>query len=157
MQIDIITVSRKSPTWIEQGFREYVSRMPREMTVKLVEVSPAKRHKSSVRSQIMQDEAKRLLAAIPQSAYVVALDERGSIWDTLQLAAQIRNWQADYAQVALLVGGADGLAEECRARAHAVWSLSRLTFPHEMVRVLLAEQLYRAWTVTVGHPYHRQD
>jgi 23S rRNA (pseudouridine1915-N3)-methyltransferase len=157
MNISILTVSRKTPDWIEQGYREYSSRMPREFPVKLLEVNPAKRHKSSKRSQITAEEGERLLAAVPKSAYVVALDERGEIWDTAQLAGKLSDWQADYNNIAFLIGGADGLSEQCRQRADAIWSLSKLTFPHEMVRVLLAEQLYRAWTVTVGHPYHRQD
>lgn len=104
----------------------------------------------------MQKEQEQLLKRAGRTDRVIALDERGVEWTSVQLADQMRGWQQDAASVALLVGGPDGLTDACRQRADSVWSLSRLTLPHGLVRVVLAEQIYRAWTILQGHPYHRE-
>ena len=155
MRIYLICVGRRMPVWVEAGYLEYARRLPPECTLSLVEIEPMRRGKTGGPSLAREDEADRILKAIPKGAGVVALDGRGQGWSTEDLALQLRGWLGGGRDQALLVGGPDGLAETCRKRADQCWSLSRLTFPHPLVRVILAEQLYRAWTVLKGHPYHR--
>ena len=143
------------PSWVVEGYREYTKRMPRECSLQLVEIPPAKRHKSLTAEQARQQEGQALLAALPRDCSVVALDVRGKPWSTETLAAQLDGWLVSGRDVALLVGGPDGLSAACLERADQRWSLSRLTYPHALVRIVVAEQLYRAWTITTGHPYHR--
>jgi len=155
MQIHLIAVGHKMPKWVLDGYQEFSKRLPAECKLKLVEIVPGRRSKSSDIKRAIQDESTRMLAAIPKNAKVVALDERGKPWTTRQLAGQLEGWMGEGRDVALLVGGPDGLSDECKARAEQTWSLSPLTLPHAMVRVLLSEQIYRAWSVMKGHPYHR--
>ena len=155
MRIHLICVGRRMPAWVEAGYQDYARRLPPECTLSVVEIEPMRRGKTGGPEQARADEAERILKAIPKGAGVVALDARGQDWGTEDLARQLRGWLGEGRDRALLVGGADGLAETCRKRADQCWSLSRLTFPHPLVRVILAEQLYRAWTLLKGHPYHR--
>jgi 23S rRNA (pseudouridine1915-N3)-methyltransferase len=143
------------PAWVASGYREYAQRLPRECTLQLVEIPPGKRRKGQPPEQARLEEGRQLLAAVPADCHVIALDVRGQAWSTQTLAGHLRDWLASGRDVALLVGGPDGLSPECLTRAMQVWSLSALTFPHLLVRILLAEQLYRAWSITAGHPYHR--
>ena len=159
MRIHLIAVGRRMPAWVEAGYREYARRLPPECTLNLIEVDPQHRGQGGQRpgeaALARTDEGERLLKAIPKGAGVVALDGAGQGWSTEDLAQQLKAWLGGGRDLALLVGGADGLAEPCLARAEQRWSLSRLTFPHPLVRVILAEQVYRAWTLLKGHPYHR--
>ena len=159
MRIHLICIGRRMPAWVETGYQEYAKRLPPECTLKLIEVEPMRRGKTGNRpgeaELAREDEAQRLLKAIPKGAAVVALDGRGQGWTTPDLAVQLKDWLGGGRDQALLVGGPDGLAPCCLARADQCWSLSRLTFPHPLVRVILAEQVYRAWTLLNGHPYHR--
>lgn len=155
MRIHLICVGRRMPSWIETGYREYAKRLPHECALQLVEIDPVHRTKTTPVRQACDEEGRRILKAIPKGAEIIALDERGQSWSTETLAERLRNWLTDGRDRALLVGGADGLSPDCLAQTHARWSLSALTFPHPLVRVLLAEQLYRAWSLTQGHPYHR--
>jgi 23S rRNA (pseudouridine1915-N3)-methyltransferase len=120
-----------------------------------VEIEPGRRGKGASQEPARREEGERLLRAVPKGGLVIALDERGDAWDTAWLATELSGWLAGGREPALLVGGADGLSAECLQRAERRWSLSALTFPHPLVRVILAEQLYRAWTLVKGHPYHR--
>jgi len=156
MKIHLIAVGQKMPDWVEKGYQEYVKRLPASCSLKLVEIAPGHRGKSADIQRAIQTESDKMLAAIPSGARVVALDERGKSWSTVQLADQLEDWMQDGRDVALLVGGPDGLSKECKQRAEQMWSLSALTLPHPLVRVVLSEQIYRAWSVTQGHPYHRQ-
>ncbi len=144
------------PGWVKTGYDEYAKRLPQNFSVKLVEITPGHRSKSSDPKRAIEEESDKILNAIPNGAHVIALDERGTQWRTQQLADQMRDWMQDGRDIALLVGGPDGLSKECKQRAQQLWSLSNLTLPHPLVRVFLAEQLYRAWSVTQGHPYHRE-
>lgn len=144
------------PDWVEAGFAEYSRRLPAECSLQLREIEPGRRSKSSSPEKAQAEEAQRLLKAIPEGARVVALDERGTALSSKKLAVHMQDWLQDGRDVALLVGGADGLTAEARQRADWQWSLSDLTLPHGMVRVLLAEQLYRAWSIIQNHPYHRE-
>ena len=155
MRIHLLSVGRRMPGWVETGFREYAKRLPAECTLHLVEIEPGHRRKGSSTDVARRTEGARMLAALPKGAQVIALDLAGRAWSTEKLAAQLADWMADGRDLALLVGGPDGLAKPCVERAERLWSLSPLTFPHPLVRVILAEQLYRAWSILKGHPYHR--
>jgi len=143
------------PGWVETACNEYIKRMPREMTIEIVEIKPDKRAAGKQSPQVQEAEAKRIIEAAGKD-YLVALDERGASVTTLQLAERMKTWLAGGRDVSLIIGGADGLHADVKARADWLWSLSALTLPHGMVRVLLSEQLYRAWSVINHHPYHRE-
>lgn len=156
MKIRFLTVGQKMPAWVEAGYQEYAKRFPKDCSLDLVEVAAAKRAKNADIPRIIAKEGEALLAQIKTSDWVIALDVKGKGFSTPQLAEQLSHWQQHHPQVVLLVGGPEGLSDECLARANQKWSLSALTFPHPMVRVIVAESLYRAWSVTVNHPYHRE-
>jgi len=155
VQINLLAVGTRMPVWIDEGYREYARRMPRECSLVLNQIPLAQRSKSQAIERAVNEEGKRMLAALSDRQQVIALDVKGRSWSTEQLAQQLDNWKQDGRDISLLVGGPDGLAAECLQRAEQVWSLSSLTLPHPLVRVLLAEQLYRAWSLNSGHPYHR--
>lgn len=156
MQIHLIAVGNRMPAWVTGAYQEYAKRLPRECALKLVEIAPGKRGANADVKRIVRDEGERMLAAIPRDCHVIALEVGGKAWSTPQLAVQLEAWMRSGRDTALLVGGPEGLDEACRARADQLWSLSALTLPHPLVRVLLAETLYRAWSVMAGHPYHRE-
>ena len=156
MRLLIVSVGHKMPGWISDGFNEYAKRMPREAKVELVELKPEPRSSGKTTAQIMEAEAARILAALPAGAKVYALDERGAQWTTRKLADEMKSWMGDGCDVAFIIGGADGLHDSVKQAAHKLLALSALTLPHAMVRVLLAEQLYRAWSLMHNHPYHRE-
>ncbi len=155
MRIQLLAVGRRMPAWVDAGYADFVKRMPPECRLELKEIEPGTRGKGRDPARAMADEAERLLAAIPKSAQVITLDERGREWSSVELAQRLQAWMLDGRDVALLVGGADGLAPEVKSRAESSWSLSKLTLPHALVRVLVAEQLYRAISILKNHPYHR--
>jgi 23S rRNA (pseudouridine1915-N3)-methyltransferase len=143
------------PEWVSQGYNEYARRMPPELSLDLVEIPLAHRGKNPDIPRLMQREGDAILSALGPRDRVIALEVGGRNWSTEKLAGQLESWQLDGRDVSFLVGGPDGLADACRDRADQLWSLSALTLPHPLVRILLAEQLYRAWSVTRNHPYHR--
>lgn len=155
MKLKLLAVGTKMPAWVNDGYQEYAKRLPRECQLVLHEIQPAKRGKSGHVSQWMEEESERILGAIPSDHHVVSLDVKGKPWTTEQLAEKMQHWLSDGRDVSLLVGGPDGLAKKCSQRADQKWSLSALTLPHPLVRIVMAEQLYRAWTVLQNHPYHR--
>ena len=155
MRINLIAVGTRMPGWVEAGVDEYRKRLPPELTLNIREIALGKRGKNADIARAMAQEGEAMLAAIGARERVVALEVNGKPWSTEQLAQQLAGWQMGGDDVALLVGGPDGLAPACQARAHQRWSLSPLTLPHPLVRVLLAEQLYRAWSINSNHPYHR--
>jgi 23S rRNA (pseudouridine1915-N3)-methyltransferase len=156
MKLIIVSVGHKMPDWITVGFSEYIKRMPREAKISLLEIKPEPRTTGKTTAQIMEAEAQRILAALPQSCLRIALDERGIQPTTKQLAAQMQDWMREGRDVAFIIGGADGLHESVKQAAQQLLALSVLTFPHAIVRVLLAEQLYRAYSLMHNHPYHRE-
>ena len=156
MRITIVAVGLRMPSWVNQGVLEYSKRIPAEMNVSIVEVPAGKRTKSTPVDKILKQEAERISAAIPQDAHIVVLDERGRSQRTSALAGNMSTWMQNGRNVALVIGGADGLHSELKTRAHEIWSLSDLTLPHGLARVCLVEQLYRAWSLTRNHPYHRE-
>lgn len=143
------------PKWVEQGVDEYCKRLPPELKLEVKEIALGKRGKGADIRRAIASEGQQMLAAIGDRDRVVALDVKGKPWSTEQLASNLADWQLGGSNISLLVGGPDGLAEECLQRADQRWSLSALTLPHPLVRIVLAEQLYRAWTINNNHPYHR--
>ncbi|MGB0466094.1 MAG: 23S rRNA (pseudouridine(1915)-N(3))-methyltransferase RlmH [Pontibacterium sp.] len=155
MKVRLIAVGGKMPRWVTDGYQEYAKRLPQELQLELVELSLGHRGKNSDPARAKKMEGDQMLAAIPKGDRVIALEVGGKNWSTEDLAQQLENWRMDGRNLSLLVGGPDGLDSRCIALADRKWSLSALTLPHPLVRVLLAEQLYRAWTVIQGHPYHK--
>jgi len=155
VRIRLIAVGQRMPRWVEQGFDDYARRMPAECRLALREIPLGRRGKGADTARARRAEGERMLAALPQGARAVALDERGRQWSSPELARGLSQWLQQGRDVALLVGGPDGLDPAVAARAESTWSLSRLTLPHALVRVVVAEQLYRAWTILARHPYHR--
>ena len=157
MRIHIIAVGTKSPAWVEAGYAEYANRMPADCRLVLHEVPAIKRGKKADVARVRQQEGAKLLDRLPKAATVVALEVGGEAWSTEQLAGRLQRWREAGRDLALLVGGPEGLSEDCRRAAREQWSLSPLTLPHPLVRVVVAEALYRAWSVLHRHPYHRGD
>lgn len=155
MQLIIAAVGHRMPAWIESGFAEYAKRMPPECRLHLKEIKPVERNGSNTAESAMAQERSRIEAALPKGARVVALDERGRDLTSVQLSRELTVWQQDGRDVVLVIGGADGLDPKFKAQATLLLRISSLTLPHGIVRVLLAEQLYRAWSITQNHPYHR--
>lgn len=155
MRVQLTAVGQKMPRWVADGYAEYAGRMARELRLELREIQPGDRGRGGRPERAREIEGQRLLQAVPRGAGIIALDGGGRAMDTPALAEAMRGWLHQGRDVALLVGGPDGLAPECLATAQHRWSLSSLTLPHMLVRVLVAEQLYRAWTILAGHPYHR--
>ncbi len=155
MKLHLLAVGEKMPVWVQSGYREYSQRMPPNCPLLLREITPGYRGKNADIARAMRDEGDRMLAALPAGALPIALEVTGKPWSTEQLAQQFADWQQQGRDVALLVGGPDGLDPRCIAKAKRRWSLGPLTLPHPLVRVLIAEQIYRAWTILQGHPYHR--
>lgn len=155
MIIRLLAVGHKMPDWVLTGFTEYAQRMPRESRLDLVEIAPARRVGARDAARAMHDEGARIRAQVRRGARVIALDERGSPWSSKELAAHLARWLQDGRPVELLIGGADGLDPVLRDEADARWSLSPLTLPHMLVRMLVAESLYRASSMLKNHPYHR--
>ena len=155
MRISLIAVGTRMPDWVVQGYEEYARRMPSECSVKLVEIPAGKRSKGADLARITQKEGELTLAAVPKGARMVAMDVKGRAWSTQGLAKELDGWRHDGRDVALLVGGPEGLAPECLKQAEQKWSLSNMTLPHPVVRIVIAEQLYRALSILSNHPYHR--
>jgi 23S rRNA (pseudouridine1915-N3)-methyltransferase len=154
MKIRLLCVGTRMPTWVQEGFADYARRLPKDAALVLEELALADRRGNDV-ARWRADEGKRLLSRVGRDERVVTLDERGRSLSSERLAVTLAEWRGDGRDVALLVGGPDGLDDACRARAEWSWSLSAATLPHGLVRVIVAEQIYRAWTVLTGHPYHR--
>ena len=155
MRIRVIAIGQKMPAWVTQAYTDYAKRITGDCTLELVELAMQKRVKSSAVAVFKEKEGQAILAAIRPNERVIALDVLGKMISTPQLAEQLSTWQRDGRDVVLIIGGPDGLADAVLQRADNKISLSLLTLPHPLVRVLLAEQLYRAWTINQGHPYHR--
>jgi 23S rRNA (pseudouridine1915-N3)-methyltransferase len=156
MKIQLVAVGTKMPAWVETAYQEYARRFPKDMPLELIEVNAGKRGKNADIKRILDKEGEATLAVIPKGNRVVTLEVTGKSWTTPQLAKQLDAWKMDGRDVSLLIGGPEGLAPSCIQLAEQRWSLSALTLPHPMVRVIVAETLYRAWSITANHPYHRE-
>lgn len=156
MRLRILAVGHRMPAWINAGYLEYAQRMPRELRIELAEIKPAARDGGGSVAKWREAEAARITAALPGSCRKIVLDERGKSLTTAGLARRIERWKNEGDDVAFIIGGADGTAPDLQQRADLLWSLSPLTLPHGLCRVILAEQLYRAVSLLAGHPYHRE-
>jgi 23S rRNA (pseudouridine1915-N3)-methyltransferase len=156
MRISIIAVGEKPPAWVQAGYAEFAKRLPHPLTPQLVEIPLGARGKGRDPARAIAEEGAAVLRALPKQARVVALDERGKHYTSQELAGKLTHWQREGLDIALLIGGPDGHAPEVIAAAHEKCSLSALTLPHMLVRLVLIEQLYRAWSINQGHPYHRE-
>lgn len=156
MRIQIVAVGTKMPKWVNTGVDEFIRRFPSDLPVTFTEIPAGKRGKNADIKRILEKEGEQMLAAIPKGNRVVTLEVTGKPWDTPTLAKQLDIWKMDGRDVSLLIGGPEGLAPECIAVSEQKWSLSALTLPHPLVRIILTESLYRAWSVTQNHPYHRE-
>ena len=155
MHARLIAVGERMPGWVATGFAEYRKRLSRELPLELVEIKPGHRGKGADDERAMHDEGAAILASVTRDTHVIMLDGRGKCWSSETLAEQLSTWRMAGRDLAFLIGGPDGHAPEVLARADQMWSLGALTMPHMLVRLLLAEQLYRATTILAGHPYHR--
>lgn len=154
MRISLISIGQKPPAWVSEGFEEYARRLPPHLSLQLQELPLGNRKADA--AKVMREEAERVLDTIPKGDRVVLLDEHGKQHRTRDLAKRLDVWQQDGRDVSLVIGGPDGHGEAVRQAADETWSLSPLTFPHMLVRILVAEQLYRAWSILQNHPYHRE-
>lgn len=155
MHIRVLAVGDRQPSWVDDAFANYAGRYPREWKFRLDAIPTVHRKKNDKSRQAMDAEGALIVAKLNAAEQVVLLDERGTQLSSQELADSLAEWQADGRDLCFIIGGPDGVADVVRQRADRLWSLSRLTLPHGMVRALLAEQLYRAWSLQVGHPYHR--
>lgn len=155
MKVRLLAVGNRMPAWVEQGVEEYRKRLPRDFALEIVEIAPGARGKNADVARAVAQEGQRMRERLRGNERLVALEVQGQAWSTERLAREADHWRHDGGDVALLVGGPDGLEPGLSASANQRWSLSTLTLPHPLVRLVVAEQLYRAWTLLVGHPYHR--
>lgn len=155
MKIELLAIGTKMPSWVDAGFKDYQKRLPKACELTLKALPMAQRTKTGNTDLWKEKDSETLLNAIPEQSLVIALDERGKHYTTAQLADKLQTWRESTQHLSLLVGGPDGLTEACKARAQETWALSQLTLPHPLVRIIVAEQLYRAWTLLHDHPYHR--
>lgn len=155
MEIHLLAVGTRMSDWIDKGYSEYAKRLDRNCKLILKEISPPRKSKSEDPARVTRAEGELLLASVPADSWVVALDVQGSAHTTESLAERLGHWLENHRRVTLLVGGSDGLSSACLARADERWSLSPLTFPHGLVRIIVSEQIYRAHSVLSNHPYHR--
>ena len=154
VHIKILAVGRRMPSWVNDGITDYQKRM-RDIRLEIVEIPQVKRTASQPPAKAMAQECAKLLAVLPADAHLVVLDQLGSTLSSEQLAAQLEQWMQNHQPLAFMIGGSDGLDARCKKASHEIWSLSNMTLPHALARLILVEQLYRAWTILKDHPYHR--
>lgn len=155
MHIRLLAVGDRQPGWVDEAFNTYTGRFPREWRFRVDTIATAKRAKGQPASRAIASEGEQLLSRLAPDEQVVLLDERGKQLNSKLLASRLDAWQLDGRNLSFVIGGPDGVADACRERANSTWSLSELTLPHGLARVLWAEALYRAWSLQTGHPYHR--
>ena len=155
LQIRFISISNKPPAWVNEGFREYAKRLSSTCSFDLIEIPVEKRNNQKNMQPFIEREGEKMLAALKPGNTVIALEVQGKLWSTEDLSLHLEGWLQEGKNIDFIIGGPDGLAPACLKRAQIKWSLSPLTLPHLLVRVLLAEQLYRAWTILQNHPYHK--
>jgi len=155
MHMRLIAVGDRQPSWVDAAFENYSQRLPKQWQFRMDVIATAPRARNSSGESAKLAEGQKVLAKIKAPERVVVLDERGKEFSSKELSAKLGEWQGDGRDLTFVIGGPDGISGECVDRADLRWSLSRLTLPHGLARVLFAEQLYRAWTMSTGHPYHR--
>lgn len=156
MHIRLLAVGERQPSWVDEAFGIYAERFPREWKFRLDTIATVRRRKNDKSRQAMTAEGEQILARLGATEQVVLLDEQGKQLTSKLLAARLKSWQTDGRDLCFVIGGPDGVSDNCRQRANFTWSLSQLTLPHGLARVLFAEQMFRAWSLQTGHPYHRE-
>ena len=156
MQFDLIAIGRRMPAWIGSAFCEYSKRLPKSINFNLIEITPATRSKNKNSEQLKKIEEEKINAVIASGNLVIALDEKGKMISSHSLSVQLQTWMYNQQHISILVGGADGLSSSIKNKADQIWSLSEMTLPHGLVRIIMIEQLYRAWSIINCHPYHRK-
>ncbi len=156
MRIDIIAVGKRMPDWIDKAVNQYQKRLPDHLNFSLTEITPASRTKKNSIENYQRQEEEKIMAAIKPGSQTLVLDEHGKQFGSAELAKIMKQWMDDNQSVSFIIGGADGISDTLKKQSHSLWSLSALTLPHGLVRVLLTEQIYRAWTILNNHPYHRE-
>ena len=156
MLIRVAAIGQRMPKWVTMAWQEYARRFPPAVRLELTELATQRRGKNADIARLMEQEGLALMNAVPKGAQSIALDIGGQAWSTRQLASKLEDWMGAGRDICLMVGGPDGLSRECLGSAGSRWSLGPLTLPHPLVRIVLAEQLYRAWTIVNQHPYHRE-
>jgi 23S rRNA (pseudouridine1915-N3)-methyltransferase len=155
MRIRLLSITHKAPTWVKQGYEEYAKRLPISCTLELIEIPAERRPAKANLDAITRTEGEKMLALIKPRHHVIALDVKGQSWSTVQLSEHLAEWLQGGTNIDLLIGGPEGLSPQCLQKAQESWSLSPLTFPHILVRLIVAEQIYRAFSILQSHPYHR--
>jgi len=156
MKVHLIAVGKKMPAWINTGYAEFSKRMPPELQINLIEVTPSTRNKSTPIEKNIKEEGELIQSAIPTNSKLIVLDEKGKNFSSVDLSKKMEDWLPMGQDIVLVIGGADGIDPMIKQQADEKWSLSSFTLPHALVRVVVAEQLYRAWSILQGHPYHRE-
>ena len=156
MRIHLIAVGNKMPEWVNSGFLEFSKRMPPELQINLIEITPSVRNKTTPIEKNIKEEGERIHSAIPSNSRLIVLDEKGKNFSSVDLSKKMESWLPMGQDISIVIGGADGVDNVIKQQAVEKWSLSSLTLPHALVRVVVAEQLYRAWSIMKGHPYHRE-
>ena len=155
MIISIVTIGKNMPSWVADGYAEYAKRLPNDYRIQLIEIAAEKRTPKSDLNKIITAEETKISNAIPKGSYSIALDRIGKSTDTKTLAKRLQTWHDNQQSICFVIGGPEGLSEHFLKNADEVWTLSAMTLPHPLVRIVLAEQIYRAWSITINHPYHR--
>ena len=156
MKIHLIAVGKKMPEWINAGYAEFSKRMPPELQINLIEITPSIRNKTTPIEKNIKEEGERIQSAVSNNSRLIVLDEKGKNFSSIELSKKMENWLPMGQDIVLVIGGADGIDPAIKKQADEKWSLSAFTLPHALVRVVVAEQLYRAWSILQGHPYHRE-
>ena len=156
MHLNLIAVGKRMPIWVDTAFIEYSKRLPKNINFNLTEITPANRNKNRNSDESKKIEEKKINAVISSDDLVIALDVKGKLISSLSLSKKLNTWIDNQQQISILIGGADGLSSSIKKTADEIWSLSEMTLPHGLVRIIIIEQLYRAWSIISNHPYHRE-
>ena len=156
LQLQILAVGQKMPNWVESACADYLKRMPRELKISVTNIALAQRNNGGSIEQFKRQEESHIMKKIPRGSFSIALDERGKQWTSTEWSKQLKYWMQEHPRVNLIIGGPDGLTDGCREVCAQTVALGAMTMPHALVRVVLIEQIYRAWTLLNGHPYHRE-
>ena len=156
MQFDLMAIGKRTPVWVDSAFNEYSKRLPKNINFNLIEITPAKRSKNISSEKLRKIEEEKINESIANNSFVIALDEKGKSKNSRELSIELQKWIDNQQHVSILIGGADGLSSSIKNKANEIWSLSEMTLPHSLVRIIIIEQIYRAWSIISRHPYHRE-
>jgi len=156
MQFDLIAIGKRMPAWIDSAFNEYSKRFPKNINFNLIEIMPAKRSKNTNAEKLRKIEEEKINEVLADNSFVIALDEKGELKNSRELSMELQTWIDNNQHVSIIIGGPDGLSSSIKNKVNKIWSLSKMTLPHSLVRIIIIEQIYRAWSIINHHPYHRE-